>query len=223
MIIIHFGFVGEGTSDDGLIPHLENLCIALGADEVTGTAIDFQRLDKRVGHTVKGKLTAALQLEPNANLWFIHRDADSRDPQVRYDEISAAAIECELSREWVAIVPVQETGAWLLLDESAIRTVAARPRGRTPPLNLPPPRQAEDKANPKEFLQETLVRAANVKGRKLRNFRADFSVHRKLLLQGLPTDGYLNEVESWKRMRTELEAVIERLGETYPELTQKKP
>src|SRR5437879_761987 len=90
MTIVHFVFIGEGSSDDGLIPHLRNLCIELGADEVTGVPLDFQRLDDHIGSTVESKLRAALQLEPNANLYYLHRDADSRDPQPRYNEISAA-------------------------------------------------------------------------------------------------------------------------------------
>lgn len=207
---IHFVFIGEGTSDDGLIPHLENLCIELGADEVIGTPIDFQRLGHSPGRTVESKLKAAIQLEPNANLWFVHRDADSRDPQPRYDEIAAAVNACNLSSRWVGIVPIQETEAWLLLDETAIREVAARPSGRNP-LNLPSPRHVEDKANPKELLQEALIRAASVTGRKLPKFRADFSAHRKQLLQNLPTDGSLHEVKSWIRMRDDLQTAIESL------------
>jgi hypothetical protein len=220
MLSIHFAFIGEGTSDDGLIPHLEDLCVALGADEVTGTAIDFQRFDKRIGNTIKEKLNAAIQLEPNANLWFVHRDADSRDPKPRYDEVSAAIVDCAFSSAWVAVIPVQETEAWLLLDETAIRTIAGRPSGRTPALNLPNPGQVESKAKPKEFLQETLVRAAGVTGRRLRKFVADFPVHRKLLLQRLPTKGYLEDVTSWRRMRTDLKAAIDRIRETNIALMQ---
>jgi hypothetical protein len=127
---IHFVLVGEGPSDEGLIPHLENLCIELGATEVTGIAPDFQRLESPIRKTVMDKLQAALQLEPTANLFFVHRDADSRNPQPRYAEIKTAASNCELEAPWVAVVPVQETEAWLLLDEGAIRSVAGHPRGR---------------------------------------------------------------------------------------------
>jgi hypothetical protein len=207
---IHFVFIGEGTSDDGLIPHLENLCIELGADEVTGTAVDYQRLDARAGHTVEAKLKAALQLEPEANFWFIHRDSDDPDPRLRYEEISRAVERCGLAGVWVAVVPVQEIEAWLLLDEAAIRSVAGRPRG-SEPLNLPTPRQIESRASPKELLKESLVRAADVTGRRLQKFHARFPAHRRQLLQGLPTGGLLDGVASWKRMRDDLEIAITRL------------
>lgn len=207
---IHFILVGEGTSDDGLIPHLENLCIDLGADEVTGTGVDFRRLDQPVGHSLEAKLGAAVQLEPEANLYFLHRDADSPNPAPRYAEIANAVAAVELTREWVALVPVQETEAWILLDEAAIRMVARRPRGRTP-LNLPRARQVETVANPKERLQEALVAASEASGRKLDNLRRDFADHRRILLQRLPIRGQLLEVDSWVRLESDLAAAIARL------------
>jgi hypothetical protein len=206
---IHFVLVGEGTSDDGLIPHLETLCILLGADEVTGTAVDFRRLEQP-GHSVQEKLRVAVQLEPAANLFFLHRDADSPNPAPRHGEIAAAAHTVGLPQEWVALVPVQETEAWLLLDEAAIRMVAGKPRGRVP-LNLPRASQVESVTNPKERLQEALVAAAEAKGRKLAKLRRDFPDHRRILLQRLPVRGPLLEVPSWVRLKADLAAAIERL------------
>lgn len=207
---VHFVLVGEGTTDDGLVPHLENLCIDLGADEVTGTTIDFRRLDQPVGHSVNAKLRAAVQLEPDANLIFIHRDADSSDSAQRYTEIATAVGAVALSQEWVGLVPVQETEAWLLLDESAIRVVARKPRG-TSNLNLPTPHQVESVARPKERLQEALVTASELSGRKLVKFRRDFPEHRRILLQRLPIRGILANVPSWSRLEAELRTALGRL------------
>lgn len=206
---IHFVLIGEGVSDDGLVPHLENLCIDLGADEVTGIAIDFRRLDQPVGHSVDAKLSAAVQLEPEANLFFIHRDADDPDPGPRYTEISHAVGVVGLSAQWVGLVPVQETEAWLLLDESAIRMVARRPRG-TNDLNLPTPRLVESVARPKERLQGALVAASELSGRKLAKFRRDFPEHRRILLQRLPIRGLLASVPSWRRLEMDLRASLAR-------------
>lgn len=204
---IHFVLVGEGPSDDGLIPHLENLCIELGAAEVTGVAPDFQRLERPIRRTVVDKLQAARQLEPTANLFFVHRDADSRNPLPRYTEIRTAANNCSLESSWVAVVPVQETEAWLLLDEAAIRAVAGRPRGRNP-LSLPRPHEVEEVSHPKERLKEVLIAASELSGRRLAKFRKDFSNHRRLLLQRMAVGGALSEVNSWVRLRTELEEAI---------------
>jgi hypothetical protein len=208
---IHFVLVGEGSSDDGLIPHLENLCIELGASEVTGTSLDFQRLERPIRKTVAAKLQAAMQLEPTANLFFLHRDADCQDPAPRVSEITEAVTKCGLEKPWVSVVPVQETEAWLLLDEAAIRTVAGRPRGKRP-LSLPHPHEVEAVTSPKEKLQEALLNASELSGRRLARFRREFPSHRRLLLQRMPTGGALSEVRSWTRLREGLGQAVSLLG-----------
>lgn len=183
---IDFALIGEGPSDYGLIDHLSQLCLEAGAEEVTGTVPDFHRLPD-VAHTVEAKLRATIQLAPNANLIFIHRDADSRDVTPRYAEITRAVGNCALTTAWVAVVPVQETEAWLLLDESAIRSVAGKPNGRAD-LNLPRPRMVENIANPKEHLRNAIVVASELRGRRLNDLRRNFSTHRQILLRRLPND-----------------------------------
>jgi hypothetical protein len=210
---IHFVLIGEGPSDDGLINHLQGLCIESGATEVTGIAPDLRRLDSAIGRTVEERLYAACQLEPEANLFFVHRDADQRDPAPRYAEIVRAVSICGLDQAWVAVVPVQETEAWLLLDERAIRVVAGRPNGREP-LNLPHPRNVENVANPKEILQDALVKAAAARGRRLNKFRNDFPKHRRLLLRRLWLGGPLQRVHSWNRLQEDIQATLRQLQST---------
>jgi hypothetical protein len=207
-MLIHFVFVGEGSSDDGLIPHLENLCIEAGATEVTGVALDFRRLPEAVGHSVQAKVRAASFLEPEANLLFVHRDADSRDGSARYDEVAGAAAACGCRQPVVCVVPVQETEAWLLLDESAIRRVVGRPAG-TVRLDLPKPDAVERLARPKERLKAVLAVASETSGRRLERVKQDFPQHRRALLQDLPTTGPLESVSSWERMRRDLAAAIQ--------------
>ena len=207
---IHFVLIGEGSSDSGLIPHLEELCIDAGADEVSGTFPDFQRLRMPVGGRVESRVRATLFLEPSANLIFVHRDADSRDPEPRYLEISAAIDGAGCTRPFVAIVPVQETEAWLLLDEDAIRLTAERPTGRRP-LNLPRASRVETIAQPKERLQRALVSACQLTGRRLARFKKEFSAHRRPLIQRLPIGGPLHSVQSWVRVREDLEHVLTEL------------
>src|SRR6185295_5886384 len=194
-------------SDEGLIPHLENLCIELGASEVTGASPDFQRLEKPVRRTTLDRLQAALRLEPTANLLFVHRDADSIDPTARYREIREAVDQCRVQKPCVPVVPVQETEAWPLLDEAAIRMVAGHPKGKRP-LDLPRPRHVEAIANPKEKLKNALIQASELSGRRLERFRRDFPSHRRLLLQRMPTGGALLEITSWVRLRERLEQAV---------------
>lgn len=209
---IHFVLIAEGSSDDSLIPHLENLCIEAGADEVTGTAPDLRRLPGGGGRSVGEKVVAVLALEPGANLVVIHRDADSPDPEPRYSEIKRAVHDCSVSAEWVAVVPIQETEAWLLLDEAAIRQVVGRPRGRVD-LKLPKPSAVEGLPDPKEKLRQCLLIASEAKGRRAERVKRDFPRYRRLLLQRLRVGGPLMRLSAWTRLRSDLQAAVSRIRE----------
>jgi hypothetical protein len=206
---IRFVLISEGTSDDGLIPHLESLCMEAGADEVSGFAPDLSML-KKVGHSLADKIPTILKLEPHANLLFLHRDADARDSSQRHDEIRQVASSCEVTQKWVAVVPVQETEAWLLLDETAIRAVAGKPNGRAP-LNLPRPAHLENVATPKEVLKNKLTIASELTGRRHKIFKADYPSQRRRLLNKLPIGGLLLDVPSWISLKSATEAAIRHL------------
>ena len=204
---INFVLVAEGSSDYHLISHLRELCIYCGATEVTGVALEFERLSN-VRKSVLEKVEVARKAEPNANLFFIHRDADSRDASPRYEEIEAAVNACHLETAWVAIVPVQEKEAWLLLDELEIRRVAGKSKG-TVQLSLPKARTVENISNPKEYLQEILAQASEASGKKLEKVKQRFPLHRQLLMNRLPIEGEISSVPSWIRMRDDLKKIIQ--------------
>ena len=205
---IHFLFLGEGSSDDGLVPHLEKLCVQAGADEVTGVCPDLERLRPPVGRSVKRKMQAALRLEPSANLIFVHRDADSNDPKPRFEEILAASQALERVGCVVCVVPVREIEAWLLPNERAIRLIAGRQDPKIN-LNLPKPSQVESITNPKADLRAALAKASGLNGRRLQKFKQDFAIHRRLLMQELSDCDYLEDISAWKRLRQELQTFID--------------
>ena len=209
---IRFVIISEGTSDEGLIPHLESLCIEAGANEVSGIAPDLTVQDpngKKVGHALKDRIRFILKREPYINLLFLHRDPDSRDSSQRHNEILQVTISCGLIKKWVAVVPVQETEAWLLLDESAIRSVAGKPNGRIP-LDLPRPANVENVASPKEVLKRKLGVASEKTGRRYDRFIKEFPSLRNRLLRRLPIGGPLLQVQSWVRMKTAIEEAIQK-------------
>ncbi|WP_371479736.1 hypothetical protein [Kitasatospora sp. NBC_00315] len=128
-------FIGEGSSDNGLAPHVESIAVRRGLD-VSVTVPDFGLLRLPTGHSVRDKLRVARELHGTYDLVVVQRDADRGPAQDRKDEIKEA-----MCAEWpglrhVAVVPVRMLEAWLLLDEACLRQVAENPRGRVS-LDLP--------------------------------------------------------------------------------------
>ncbi len=210
---IRFLFIGEGSFDEHLVTHLRRCCILAGADEAEGVTIPSSKLGTQIGRTVAEKLAFALGLEPNVNLLFVHRDADSTDPEPRYEEIREAILTVGDTPRYVAVVPVQETEAWLLLDELEIRRVAENPSG-TVKLDIPPARQVDGISNPKEHLHTVILKASEQTGRRYSKIRR--KVHQKcqLIVDGLDPEGPVCEVPSWRRMFSDLKAAIEEIAGT---------
>lgn len=205
---VQFLLIGEGTTEHGLVEHLASLCVASGATEASGSVPPFERLEVSVGHNLLLRLRAAHQLNPAANLYFVHRDADADDATPRHDEIMRAVEESGVSPACVAVVPIHETEAWLLTDEAAIRRVAGRPNGREP-LNLPPLNQIEQTSRPKERLEAALLAAAQpLAGKRLKSFRQSMGQRRQQLLAELPLGGALEQLVAWRRLRDHTAAAI---------------
>ncbi len=216
---IRFALVTEGSSDRGLVPHLEDLCERAGATEVEGTAPDLGRLPDPPGKRVIDQVRAVLALVPQVQIVFIHRDADQRiDTRARH-EIEAAITKLDAGLHHVAVVPIQELEAWLLTNEYAIREMAMNPRG-TAPLGLPSISQIERAASPKELLQEALVAACKLSGRRLAKFEQDFPRHRGTLLERLDIDGEVRRLSAWQRLvrdtTTTVQALISRSSTEIP-------
>jgi len=208
---INFIFVCEGTSDKGLIKHLEDLCVINGADEATGLYPDLNLIGLS-GKSVSEKVRTALKLEPNADLIFIHRDSDARDPEPRYQEIHTQILKISSDLKYVPVIPVQETEAWLLTDANEIRKIAENPKG-TVNLNLPKIAQIERTASPKEILKSAIVTASETSGRRLQLIKKRFSNKRRQLLERLDIYGDINQLKSWQRLKTDIATVIADLSQ----------
>lgn len=206
---VRFLLVGEGATDLRLVPILRTVCVECGAAEASGIAPDLSRLPTRVGKTVRAQVEAALGLEPDANVVFVHRDADDRSSDRRRAEIGLGVSGVPVPV--VPIVPIQETEAWLLLDESAIRYVAGNPKGRSP-LDLPRPSQVESTASPKEVLQAALVAASELTGRRLDRFKGNFGQHRALLFDRLDVNGRIQELSAWQSLLADVRGLLGKAG-----------
>jgi hypothetical protein len=149
--------IADGTSDRAL-------------DAVIRWAIRHKAHDALIGETrfvrrsqdIEATIAAAVKsYEPN--LVFVHRDAEGLSWEIRRREIPAI-------ESVVAVIPVRMTEAWLLIDEQALRKAAGNPNGRER-LDMPRPQSLEGLSDPKARLQELLVTASGLSGRRRKSFR----------------------------------------------------
>jgi hypothetical protein len=194
-----------------LAAHLEGLCRRAGlevdiAAPPLGSVASLLR-DRKQSYLATNVRQAKLLAGGEIDLLSVHRDADNQPVAKRHTEIAVAAAQAGFDVH-VPVVPVRITEAWLLLDESHIRSVAGNPRGRVE-LGLPSVAEAERVADPKAVLREALAAASGCRGRRLKDLRARFSEHRRLLLERLDIDGPVSRATSWQAL---LESISTAIG-----------
>jgi len=64
---------------------------------------------------------------------------------------------------------------------------------------------------------QVLERASEASGRRLERVRRDFSQHRRALLQELPTQGPIEDVPSWARLRRDLHVALQAIADVSAE------
>lgn len=196
-----FALLREGTSDDALVPHLRELLVRAGAPEALGAPRDYKG-------TVLKKLESVLAEEAAVDVVFVHRDADGPSEAERVSEIdSAVARLAHPVPRTVAVIPIQELEAWLLLDEAAIRSVVGKPSGRAA-LGLPAVGSIEGTTSPKEVLRQACLNASEATGRRLKEERRKFSNRRRVLLERLDIDGPIQDLSSWRALERRVHQAV---------------
>lgn len=200
-------FIGEGPSDRPLGDIVARLLRSHGMSIIMA-APDFDRLPASSGRDVHSKIKSAIALtNERIDLFAIHRDADNVGIGVRRREIENAVTECAPNAQFIPIIPIKMTEAWLLLDEQAIRLTAGNPRGRAS-LLLPTLPEVERRADPKALLAEALMAASGETGRRRQRFGGRFGEHRRRLLEQLDTSGPVTELQGWKALSEEVDRVL---------------
>ena len=200
-------YLCDGTSDRPIGRHLETLCAQVG---VSVEVVPFPSSLIAAG-SVEVRLRRVLAEDPEFEIIFVHRDAEDPDPAPRFLEIQGAAIAVAFAGAVIGVVPVRMTEAWLLLDEHAIRTVAGKPRG-TANLHLPAPGNVERLADPKTALQDALLTAAEVSGRRRKSTRQNFDYHRRTLSERLDLTGPITQLSAWQRLVDDVANGVGPLG-----------
>ena len=204
MTALRFLLVCEGSSDGALVDHIQRLIIDCGASEVDGNASYY-------GRYLRDKIRFGVEHFGITDLLFVHRDADNSGWEVRLAEIAEEVSAAEYRGPWVGVVPVRMLEAWLMVDESAIRRVAGRPRS-TAPIQLPRVAALEGVADPKQALREALLTAGDPRGvRRKKKFKAGIPGLRRQLIENLPVGGALEHLPAWIRFRDNIAAVVATL------------
>ena len=209
---VRFILLCEGPSDQALESHLRKLLTYCGAEEAVGTSIPFGRVraaESGRGNLIARKIRTVLSADSALDLVFLHRDANSVGTANRTAELRRIMGAVDPGLEWIPVIPVRATEAWLLLDETALRRVAGNPRGEQS-LPLPKPSQVEHVSDPKELLKTTLAKASGKQGRRLSRIKQSFGQHRRILLEQLPVGGDLEEVPAWCQLKQHVSAFVDQ-------------
>lgn len=170
---LRFTLVGDGSSDRALIPILTWLL----RQYWKGTPIQAEFADLRRLPNPPKKLSQridkSVELYP-CDLLFVHRDAEGESVEKRREEISMSLERSDRGKALpvICVVPVRMQEAWLLIDESALKTAAGNPSNRET-LPMPDMRRLEDLPDPKNILHKLLRQASGLQGRRLKHFNRD--------------------------------------------------
>jgi len=159
-----------------------------------------------IGRTPGGtedRLKTALDLYP-CDVLFVHRDAESQPSDLRRAQI-ADALRWTLVRH-IPVVPVRMMEAWLLIDESAIRSAAGNPNG-TENLSLPDIRRLEDIPNPKRVLHDALTTASGLNARRRSRLSVPERVHR--IPNYIDDFSRLNVLPAFQTLQEDIRVLVE--------------
>ncbi len=200
-------FVAEGPSDLPLAGIVQDLFLERGIS-VRLSQPDYSLIAEKVKKDITSRLLVGTRLmRSTPDLIVVHRDSDNVGVDKRREEIAQGAQCSGVESHVLPVIPVRMTEAWLLLDESAIREVAGNPRGKMD-LDLPKPHEVESRSDPKKILADILLMAADVTGRRRKDFERRFSNHRRQLLERLDPDGPIVRLRSWQALIADIDATV---------------
>ena len=206
MDALRFTLVGEGPSDKNLMPILAWALREQGVGIARGYFARWDVLPKRP-KTIVEKIVAGLSLQ-ECDLLFVHRDADQFDPNPRRKEVLNAVTEAKFKVPAVPVIPIQETEAWLLIEETALRKAANYPNGKCE-ITLPSIRNIEKCRDPKMALQRVLREASEQSPQRLKRFDIPSAIAR--VVDHISDFRPLRNLTAFKNLESDL-AVLQARG-----------
>lgn len=165
MDVLTFTLVADGSSDRALVPLLEWLLTIKLTDRPF--AVRMAEGLPPWGDGLAARIGFAQAMYPCTAL-IIHRDSETEPWAVRLNQIEHAVQNMSI-QNWLPIVPIRMTEAWLLHDQRSIRRAAGRPNDSVD-LALPRRQRWEAEPDPKNTLFTALRVASGLSGRRLKKF-----------------------------------------------------
>ena len=160
-----------------------------------------------------GKVAASMNCYP-CDLLFIHRDAEKESREKRLQEIHQAMSPYS-HPPFVCLVPVRMSEAWLLIDPDAIRRAADNPFSRAS-IDLPRLRDLEDVPDPKKTLQDLLMEASELRGRRRDRFRRDLAWRCQRVGEFVQDFSSLLKLDAFAAFHEETLQAVEKAVEQQP-------
>lgn len=206
MTLLTATLVGDGPSDRCLRGPIEWLLI----QHLRGSARSFRvEVATPTTRDLVQRIRDAFKQFP-CDLLFVHRDAERESIDKRQAEIRQAAQTAGIPN-FVPVVPVRMTEAWLLFDHGAIRRAADNPGG-TIELPVPPVRRLEGMPDPKAKLRQCLLVASEKQGRHLKRFKRDLD-SRVIRVSELIEDFVpLRELDAFRVLESEVNRALAHLA-----------
>lgn len=200
MRVLTITLVTDGSSDRALVPIIEWL-LASKLDELPFSVQIAEGLPP-LREGLAARIRYACAMYP-CDILVIHRDAE-REPIIqRIQEIH----DCVAGQvgNWIPLVPVRMTEAWLLFNERAIRRAAGNINGAMA-LNLPRRTRWEQEPDPKDVLFTALKAASGLNGRRLKRF--DVNQARTRVANLVDDFAPLRGLDSFDRFEARLDQAI---------------
>lgn len=205
---LKYTLIADGSSDMSLLKiikwSLDDLYPKLPND---GSFADFRNV-KEPPKRLKDKVSKAKLYYP-FDILFVHRDAESTSVRMiaqRSQEILDELLEQDFDKT-ICIVPIKMMETWLLIDKEAIKKAAGN-RNYSGSINLPQLRILEKENQPKDLLHSLLREASGKRGRNLKKFNIDKSVH--LVAENIEDFSPLRNLDAFKVFEEELKRVVGR-------------
>lgn len=202
---LNYILVSEGSDDQMLHQPIEWLLALHCKVPFAGVWANPSALSDR-SRRLDIRLAQVMQYFP-CDLAFVHRDTDTETYQDRVNEILAGAAAAGYATPLVCAIPVRMSEAWFLFNESAIRRAAGNPASRVA-LNLPNHAAIQRRADPKVFMEEVLIRASELRGRKLKNFTNQLGDKKSLVASYIADYSHLRAHSSFAQMEADLLSIL---------------